>query len=724
MSARRIVKRSREDLGSRRGWVVAALVTCLTCTASIIRAAEVTETEIENRRCLNCHGQSHIATLSPKDRQPMVVATTQPSTQPVVERRASLFVPGTLLGSSVHAKIACTDCHAGAQTLPHPQELGPATCNTTSCHTKPQSDFLQGVHADALAKSDPNAPTCVNCHGTHDIFPSSQRDSHTYPLNIVKICGDCHQKHQSTATNGIDGKLHVEHYLDSVHGRAVTRGGLAVAATCADCHGNHRVLPASDPQSQVSRGKVDDTCGACHVGVSETFATSVHGQQLAKGNELAPVCSDCHTAHQITRTDTPSFMLDIVNECGSCHDDPALTGTRKASLLETYRRSYHGQVTELGSTRAARCSDCHGAHNVEATDAISEQERVGMCRSCHAEATASFAKFQPHADFHDPERYPILHGVWLYFVVMMSFAFGFFGLHSLLWLGRSIIERVKHGPHPKINHHGPAIRRFNRVDRVNHAFVIISFFGLTLTGLPLLYADQGWAKTLAAMLGGVRSCGVLHRIFAVMLILNFVVHFVGLARRLREMGLKKMLFGPTTMLPRWKDVTDCFSMFRWFFRGGKKPKFDRWTYWEKFDYVAEVGGSMIIGVTGLLLWFPQFFATFLPGWMFNVATVVHGYEALLAIGFIFTIHFFNAHLRLEKFPVDDVMFTGRLPEEEFKEERGVEYERLVASGELEKLRVAPAPRWYRVAAVTAGILAMAVGTTLVVLIILAGLKLL
>ena len=183
-----------------------------------------------------------------------------------------------------------------------------------------------------------------------------------------------------------------------------------------------------------------------------------------------------------------------------------------------------------------------------------------------------------------------------------------------------------------------------------------------------------------------------------------------------------IVVGPNTMLPRWKDFADCLGMWKWFFAGGKKPKFDRWTYWEKFDYVAEVGGSMIIGLSGLLLWFPILFSKYLPGWWFNVATVVHGYEALLAVGFIFTIHFFNAHLRMEKFPVDDVMFTGSLPEEELKHERGEEYDRLAASGELEKLRVPTAPRWQRRIAVAVGIGAMAIGTTIVVLIILAGLK--
>jgi cytochrome b subunit of formate dehydrogenase len=202
------------------------------------------------------------------------------------------------------------------------------------------------------------------------------------------------------------------------------------------------------------------------------------------------------------------------------------------------------------------------------------------------------------------------------------------------------------------------------------------------------------------------------------------VHFVGVILRISKVGFFNLLFGPTTMLPRIKDFQDCLGMFRWFFVGGKKPKFDRWTYWEKFDYTAEVGGSMIIGLTGLLLWFPIFFSSYIPGWMFNVATIVHGYEALLAVGFIFTIHFFNAHLRLEKFPVDDVMFTGSLPEEEFKEERPAEYERLVATGKLDELKVAPPPKWARKLAVAAGLIAMLIGSTIVVLIILAGLKLL
>ncbi len=714
---------------------------------SIALAVELTPADIENRRCLNCHGQSHIADLNPSERASMIASyqpaapipspspitqpapTTQPftpTTGPAPEKRPGLFLPGSIFSSSVHAKLACVDCHQNARALPHARQLGPAVCST-SCHAKAQSDYLQGAHAEAIAKGDTHAPTCASCHGGHDIFRKSDRQSKVNPLNIVKICANCHEKHTGNTPAGHNEKAHIQNYLDSVHGRAVA-GGLAVSATCADCHSNHRVLPSKNPLSTVNRDHVATTCGQCHTGVLEIYAGSIHGQRLAKADPKAPVCTDCHTAHGISRTDTPAFKLDIVNECGSCHDKAPPGSPSQASLYDTFRRSYHGQVADLGSARAARCSDCHGAHDIRpVSDPVSRlhaENRVQTCRKCHPDATAKFAEFQAHADHRDAEHYPLLHAVWLYFVVMMSFSFGFFGLHCIFWFLRSAVERIKHGPHPKHTSDTHAIQRFTRTDRINHALVIISFFGLTLTGLPLLYAEQGWARSLVALFGGVRAAGLWHRFFALMLIGNFVIHGVGVFRRIKKHSLKAMLFGPTTMLPRWKDVTDCIGMFRWFFLGGKKPAFDRWTYWEKFDYTAEVGGSGIIALTGLMLWFPQFFANFMPGWMFNVATLIHGYEATLAIGFIFTIHFFNAHLRMEKFPVDDVMFTGRLPEGEFKEERGAEYERLVRTGQLEALRVAPAPKWYRMFAVIMGITAMAIGTTLVILIILAGLKVL
>ena len=193
-----------------------------------------------------------------------------------------------------------------------------------------------------------SAPICSSCHGTHEILKANDRQSKTHPLNIIKICGDCHSQFKTPTPDGHDAKTWVVNYLESVHGRAVSKGGLAVAATCADCHGPHKVLPAKDLKSSVNRAQVPQTCGKCHTGINETFQTSIHGQKLAAGDKKAPVCVDCHTAHGITRTDTPAFKLDIVAECGTCHDRPDIGKKHYTPLSETYRRSYHGQVTSLG----------------------------------------------------------------------------------------------------------------------------------------------------------------------------------------------------------------------------------------------------------------------------------------------------------------------------------------------------------------------------------------
>ena len=144
------------------------------------------------------------------------------------------------------------------------------------------------------------------------------------------------------------------------------------------------------------------------------------------------------------------------------------------------------------------------------------------------------------------------------------------------------------------------------------------------------------------------------------------------------------------MVVRWQDFRDILAMFKWFFGQGPRPIFDRWTYWEKFDYWAVFWGIFIIGGSGAILWAKVAVAEILPGWVFNLALIFHGEEAVLAAVFLFTVHFFNNHFRPDKFPLDTVMFTGAMSLEEFKREHAVEYARLVETGKLESHRV-PAP---------------------------------
>jgi cytochrome b subunit of formate dehydrogenase len=235
--------------------------------------------------------------------------------------------------------------------------------------------------------------------------------------------------------------------------------------------------------------------------------------------------------------------------------------------------------------------------------------------------------------------------------------------------------------------------RFSRLNRILHIIMIVSFMSLALTGMTLKFSYTSWAATLSHLLGGFETAGYIHRTAAVFMIGLFVAHVVDLLRRVRtEFGsVKAMLSGPNTMLPNRKDVRDAVGSFKWFLGRGPRPQYGRWTYWEKFDYFAVFWGMFVIGSTGMMLWFPEFFTLVVPGWIINVATIIHSDEALLAVGFIFTVHFFNTHLRPEKFPMDTVIFTGRMPLEEFKFDKPAEYDALVKEGKLEEFLVDPYP---------------------------------
>lgn len=235
--------------------------------------------------------------------------------------------------------------------------------------------------------------------------------------------------------------------------------------------------------------------------------------------------------------------------------------------------------------------------------------------------------------------------------------------------------------------------RFSRLERVLHIIMIVSFISLALTGMTLKFSYTGWANVLSRLLGGYQSAGYIHRIAAVFMFGIFFAHLYNvLIHKRKEAGsLRGLLFGPYTMLPTKQDLREFVASIKWFLNLGPRPEYGRWTYWEKFDYFAVFWGVFIIGSTGLMLWFPEFFTQFMPGWFINVATIIHSDEALLAVGFIFTVHFFNTHLRPEKFPMDLVIFTGRVPLEEFMEERPREYEALKKSGELENMMADPYP---------------------------------
>lgn len=264
---------------------------------------------------------------------------------------------------------------------------------------------------------------------------------------------------------------------------------------------------------------------------------------------------------------------------------------------------------------------------------------------------------------------------------------------------------------------GPYLWRFTPLQRTLHGFVIVSFFGLVLTGLPLHFSNAPWAQGLVRGLGGVGAAGLIHRLCAIVTFGYFFVHLGTLVIQVRRSGWKTVLWGPDSMMPQPKDLRDVVQMFKWFLGRGPRPQFERFSYMEKFDYLAVFWGVAIIGFSGLLLWFPELFSRFLPGWAFNVATIVHGDEALLALSFVFTIHFFNVHLRPEKFPIDLVIFTGRATTEYMEDEHPLEHERVAKAGGLEQLVAPSVSRLAYLWSMTLGFASLALGVTIIALVV-------
>ncbi len=233
--------------------------------------------------------------------------------------------------------------------------------------------------------------------------------------------------------------------------------------------------------------------------------------------------------------------------------------------------------------------------------------------------------------------------------------------------------------------------RFTPLNRTLHIFTVLTFLTLAMTGLTLKFSYTGWAVILSHFLGGFEAAGYFHRFAAFIMILVFLIHLFDLMRLKSKahQSWTGMILGKDSLFFNNKDWRDFRDSLKWFLGRGQRPRYGRWTYWEKFDYLAVFWGMVVIGSTGMTLWFPEFFTNFFPGWFLNVATIIHSDEALLAVGFIFTVHFFNTHLRPEKFPMDIVIFSGRIPLEEFKLDRPEEYRQMVESGELEKHLVEP-----------------------------------
>lgn len=648
---------------------------------------------MSDAECLRCHGNAE--TLRAEGGNP-----------------DSLLVDRAHLEDSAHQKATCVQCHTGATPSLHRACATVKQVDCSICHAEVVSTFREGVHGSLWERGDPAAPSCTGCHGTHHVLPRRDPRSPTYVQNEPALCARCHGEGAVVDLRRGGNEHRVENYNHSVHGQALSEAGLVVSATCSDCHTAHHVMRQDDPRSSIHRSRIADTCATCHKGVLEDFRHSIHWTGEGRPGAPLPMCDNCHSSHEITRTDAAGFMKEIVNTCGHCHED----------VTESYFETFHGKVVKLGYTDTAKCQDCHGAHGIlpptDPHSTLSRQNIVETCGQCHTGSHRQFAGYLTHATHHDKDKYPFIYWTWFFMTSLLVGTFGFFGVHTVLWMPRSF-QAIAHTRRLRRESGGLWVRRFDRLHRQLHILVIVSFLGLALTGMTLKFAYLPWAQSLSHLMGGFKSAGIIHRICAGITFYYFGRHLIWLARRKSAAGVswREFLTGRNSMLPTRQDGADFMQTLRWFIGLGPRPRYGQWAYWEKFDYFAVFWGVVVIGFSGLILWFPEFFTRFLPGSFINVATIIHSDEALLATGFIFTVHFFNTHFRPDRFPMDPVIFTGRVSLEEFKEDRPREYEALVASGELEKrLTTPPNPTLLRAFRVF-GLAALTLGMGLIVLII-------
>jgi cytochrome b subunit of formate dehydrogenase len=676
------------DYGARL--VAGAVLGVLLFAPGALADGKTPET-LNNSDCLDCH-------------------TDPTTTRELNGQKIPLAIfPTNSFNRSVHSMLLCTDCHTGVKELVHDQGLPPPDCS--GCHDKEAKDYASSIHGMSHAMGASGAAQCWDCHGSHDMLPVKDPASPVFKMNLPQTCAKCHSNAKLSQEYGLKNPEGAAQYLESIHGRALVKMGLIVAPSCNDCHGVHDIKRPVDRDSPVNHAHIAQTCGKCHLGIEQTYLKSVHGRLLDKGDMRGPVCTDCHTAHDINDPDDKNFKAASDQRCGKCHAD----------RLEYYRDTYHGKAMALGrpnvASDVAACYDCHGYHDVlppnNPASHLYATNILATCQKCHPGATIGFTEYKPHANPLDAQHYPLLHAVFLGMTGLLIGTFAFFGLHTIAWLVRAVYlytNDSKKFREAKIatQEDGEWFTRFVPFERLLHFMMVSSFLLLVITGMPLKFYYTDWAKVVFAIIGGPDTARMLHRFGAVITFIYFSLHVTSLVGKawkgrkslrnpvdgkLHWSRLGKVVFGPDSMVPSMQDWHDLVAHNKWFFGKGPKPQFDRWTYWEKFDYFAVFWGVAIIGASGLLMWFPTFFTRFMPGWILNIALIIHSDEALLAAGFIFSIHFFNTHFRIEKFPMDTVIFSGRISKNEMLHERSRWYHRLVATGRLDDFRVRD--EWFR-----------------------------
>jgi len=554
--------------------------------------------------------------------------------------------------ASVHGPLNCTDCHAGITAAPHEPPPGPVDCGT--CHSDTVEGWNNSLHARNAA-----GPRCADCHGpAHEILPSSDRKSPTYRAAIPRTCARCHVQQFIIEKAGLSTQPVIA-YQESVHGRAAARGSTKVAV-CTDCHGSHLVRPGNDPQSGIFKFNVAKTCGKCHAAIAVQFGAGVHGKALARGSWSSPTCTDCHGIHAISRAADP--VRGPRASCAHCHEAVRLTEEFgvPANRVSTYEVSYHGLARRMGSKVAADCSSCHGAHDVlpssDPRSAVSAANLTKTCGKCHPGIQSNFARGKVHFVVGQVADLPSRINTWIarIYIAVIILTIGFMFVHNLLvWWKKAREWRLSPDR---------TVMRASLNQRVQHIILFTSFTALVISGFALAYPESfltyGWDEPLRRLV---------HRIAAVIIMALGVYHvgYLAFTAEGRKMARDIWL--------RFSDGRDLIANLRYYSgRSAERPTFGRFSYAEKAEYWAGMWGTIVMAVTGVVIWYAVAVATWIPRWWIDIATTIHFYEAILATLAILVWHFYHVIFDPDVYPMNFAWLDGKMSKEQYLEEHGRE----------------------------------------------------
>ena len=598
--------------------------------------------------CLGCHGDQGLEPQTERGKQ------------------LKLFVAPEALKGSVHEDLACTDCHKGEfEDVPHGTKANPLKIDCTECHTAIYESYIKkDIHGRSYNRGNPRAPYCSNCHGGHQILPLSAPESRMSKKNQADTCGNCHGQEELNREDNITKRNLISRFKSSVHYEAILEG--KNAASCTDCHSHHNILSSAEPNSTVGRTTIMNVCHRCHPNQVRTYEDGPHGRTLQHGNNDVPNCTTCHGDHDMASLrsragDAKQWASTQV--CMWCHGNTRMMARYGLDTVpvQSYMKDFHG-LTQRGTMGAsATCSDCHDAHHslpsTHPSSRMNISNRGTACGKCHGDVTENFARSFSHRKALEIPGAKIQNIVSVLYIILIAVTVaGMIGYNFIVWLWA---VRKKYRAQQDLKH----VNRMSHYERTFHWILFITFTLLVITGFALKHPEAFWAKWLFAlgMTESVRA--FIHRFSALVMTINLILFCLYMILRRRGRGVLYQL------LPRKRDFADFFKSLTYYLGVSKEkhhPRYGVFNFGEKFEFWALVWGTVIMALSGIILWFPKAIPAGWPAWVINLARVFHYYEALLATLAILIWHGFHTILHPDEYPMNTSWITGYITEDEAK----------------------------------------------------------